>query len=160
MPSRSVPVPPSHPSQPIQTHFRPSIPILGLHNITWPFTTNLGPPPQSQALLALPRPSYPSQTFHTTLCHLDQFQNPFTPILTHSHPSEALNTYQSLHYQYQALFTHLKSFKPSQALHTHQNIFTLISGPPRPPKYLHTHLWHSMPLLGSPALFLGLLHLP
>ena len=46
-----------------------------------------GPLTQSQAFLTHPGPSYPSQTFHTTLCHPDQFQypldthpNPFTPI--------------------------------------------------------------------------------
>ena len=78
---------PSHPNKTLHTHIRPSLPIIGLHTITCPFKTTLGPPPQSQVLLPHPRPSYPTQTFHTTLCHPDQFQeplhthpNPFTPI--------------------------------------------------------------------------------
>ena len=37
------------PNQSPHTNFRPSIRILGLHTISWPFTSNLGPPTQSQA---------------------------------------------------------------------------------------------------------------
>ena len=62
---------PLRPNKTLHTHIRPSILILGLHTITWPFTTTLGPPHQSQALLTHPTPSNPSQTFHITLCHPD-----------------------------------------------------------------------------------------
>ena len=122
-----------------------------------------------QALYTYPRRSLPildlPYQFNYPLTHLRRF----TPIPTHSHPSKAVHTHQSLYYQYQDLFTHLKSFKPFQALHTHLNLFTPtqalntllkpfipILGPPRPPKDCHTYLWHLMPLLGTPALFLGL----
>ena len=84
---------PSHPNKTLHTHIRPSLPIIGLHTITCPFKTTLGPPPHSQVLLTHLRPSYPTQTFLTTLCHPDQFQeplhthpNPFTPIRSRSYP--------------------------------------------------------------------------
>ena len=70
-----------------------------------------------------------------------------TPIPTRSLPSEAPHTHKSLKY-------------PSQALHTYLKPFTLISGPPHPPKALHTHLRYSMPILGTHTPFLCLLHLP
>ena len=78
-------------------------------------------------------------------------RTPSTPIPTHSYPSEALHAHQSLHYQYQAPFTHLKSFKPSQTLHTHPNLFAPISGPPHPPKALHTNLRPFTLISGPPC---------
>ena len=160
---------PSHPYQALQNHPWPPHYYLALYNHPRPSTRVLGsthPPKTLIPILDLPYYPMPSRSGFST-------STPFTPIPTHSHTYEALNTYQSVHYQYQALFTHLKSFKPLQALHTHPNLFTPtqalntllkpfipILGPPRPPKDCHTYLWHLMPLLGTPTLFLGLLHLP
>ena len=98
-----------------------------------------------------PDPLYPSQTFHTTLDHPDQFQyyinhpRPCIPMSTHFLTANALHIYQSLQY-------------PSQALHTHLKPCTPISGNPHPTKALdgsyqalQTHSW---PLHFSLAIYI------
>ena len=57
-----------YPTKALHTNIRPSIPILGPYTIT-----RLSSPTQD--------PLNPSQTFHTTLTHPYQFQNPL-----HTHP--------------------------------------------------------------------------